>query len=52
MLVEIGDKIVSTDIFSEEFVCDLNRCKGACCVEGNGGAPLNEKEVQIKFKIT
>ena len=47
MLVEIGDKIISTDIFSEEFVCDLNRCKGACCVEGNGGAPLREKEVEL-----
>ena len=45
MLVEIGNKIVSTDIFSEQFTCDLNRCKGACCVKGNGGAPLNENEV-------
>ena len=47
MLVEIGDKIVSTDVFSEEFVCDLNRCKGACCVKGNGGAPLRQKEVHM-----
>ena len=45
MLVEIGNKIVSTDIFSEQFTCDLNKCKGACCVKGNGGAPLNENEV-------
>ena len=45
MLIEIGNKIVSTDIFSEQFTCDLNKCKGACCVKGNGGAPLNEKEV-------
>ena len=45
MLFEIGNKIVSTDIFSEQFTCDLNKCKGACCVKGNGGAPLNEKEV-------
>ena len=45
MLVEIGNKIVSTDIFSEQFTCDLNKCKGACCVKGNGGAPLNEKEL-------
>ena len=45
MLVEIGNKIVSTDIFSEQFTCDLNKCKGACCVKGNGGAPLNESEV-------
>ena len=46
MLIEIGNKIVSTDIFSEQFTCDLNKCKGACCVKGNGGAPLNEKEVE------
>ncbi len=45
MLVEIDDKIVSTDLFSEKFVCDLSKCKGACCVKGNGGAPLTEKEV-------
>ena len=45
MLVEIGNKIVSMDIFSEQFTCDLNKCKGACCVKGNGGAPLNENEV-------
>ena len=45
MLVEIGDKIISTEIFSKEFVCDLSKCKGACCVEGSGGAPLKDKEV-------
>ena len=45
MLVEIGNKIVSTDIFSEQFTCDLKKCKGACCVKGNGGAPLKENEV-------
>jgi hypothetical protein len=47
MLVEIDDKIVSTDLFSEKFVCDLSKCKGACCVKGNGGAPLTEKEVKL-----
>jgi len=47
MLVEIDDKIVSTDLFSEKFVCDLGKCKGACCVKGNGGAPLTEKEVKL-----
>jgi hypothetical protein len=47
MLVEIDDKIVSTDLFSEKFVCDLSKCKGACCVKGNGGAPLTEKEVEL-----
>ena len=47
MLVEIDDKIVSTDLFSEKFVCDLGKCKGACCVKGNGGAPLTVKEVKL-----
>lgn len=47
MLVEIQDKIISTDLFSEEFVCDLNKCKGACCVKGTGGAPLKDKEVEL-----
>lgn len=47
MLVEIGDKVVSTQIFERKFVCDLNACKGACCVEGDAGAPLTLEEVSI-----
>jgi hypothetical protein len=47
MLVEIQDKIVSTQIFERQFVCDLNACKGACCIEGDGGAPLTKEEIQI-----
>ena len=47
MLVEIEDKIVSTQIFEKQFVCDLTACKGACCIEGDGGAPVTPEEVQI-----
>lgn len=47
MLVEIDNKIVSTQIFDRKFVCDLNACKGACCVEGDAGAPLTFEEVSI-----
>ncbi len=47
MLVEIDDKVVSTRIFEKKFVCDLNACKGACCVEGDAGAPLTFEEVDI-----
>jgi hypothetical protein len=47
MLVEIGNKIISADIFKKKFVCDLIRCKGACCVEGDTGAPLTKEEVEI-----
>lgn len=47
MLVEIEDKIVSTQIFERQFVCDLSACKGACCIEGDNGAPVTTEEVQI-----
>jgi hypothetical protein len=47
MLVEIEDKIISTQIFERQFVCDLSACKGACCIEGNGGAPVTKEEVAI-----
>ena len=47
MLVEVKDKVVSTEIFKRKFVCDLNTCKGACCVEGDAGAPLKKEEVSI-----
>ncbi|MCR9171211.1 MAG: DUF3109 family protein [bacterium] len=50
MLVEIEDKIVSTQIFEKKFVCDLNACKGACCIEGDAGAPLSKKEARILEK--
>lgn len=47
MLVEIGDKLVSTDLMTEKFVCDLTACKGACCVEGDDGAPLKNEEIDL-----
>lgn len=42
-MIQIDDKIVSTDLLTEKFCCDPSRCKGACCVEGNAGAPLEPK---------
>jgi hypothetical protein len=47
MIIEIGDKLVSADIFSKKFVCDLQKCKGACCVVGDAGAPLEIEEIDI-----
>ena len=44
-MVEVGDKVVSLDIIREKFVCDLSKCKGICCVEGESGAPLEDDEV-------
>ena len=51
-MIEVGKTLVSDDVIEEQFVCDLNRCKGACCVEGELGAPLNEDElIQIEEVI-
>lgn len=44
-MIEIDDKIVSLDLLRECFVCDLGKCRGICCVEGNAGAPLEIEEV-------
>jgi len=44
-VIEIEGKLISLDIFQKQFVCDLSKCKGACCVEGDDGAPLTEEEV-------
>lgn len=38
------DTLIAADVLQEAFVCDLSRCKGACCVEGDTGAPLTEAE--------
>lgn len=46
-MIEIDGKIVSTDIITEKFLCDLSKCKGICCVEGNAGAPLEAEEARI-----
>jgi len=43
-MIQVEDKIISLDIFKKQFVCDLNACKGACCIEGDAGAPLLDEE--------
>ena len=51
-MIDIDNKLLSTDLFKKEFVCNLSACKGACCVEGNAGAPVEEEEVAILESIT
>ncbi|MGA0011705.1 MAG: DUF3109 family protein [Flavobacteriaceae bacterium] len=43
-MIQIGSTLVSDELLTEAFVCDLNACKGACCVEGEYGAPLTRDE--------
>ena len=47
MLLEVKDKVVSTQLFERKFVCDLNACKGACCVNGDSGAPITFEEIDL-----
>ncbi|WP_010523119.1 DUF3109 family protein [Aquimarina agarivorans] len=46
-MFQLGKTLVSEDIIEKDFVCNLSACKGACCIDGDAGAPLNEDEVQI-----
>jgi hypothetical protein len=46
-MLEIGRTVVSLDILEKKFLCDLLKCKGACCVEGDSGAPVTPDEVRI-----
>lgn len=43
----IDQNIISPELFREEFVCNLDACQGACCWEGDYGAPLEEEEIEI-----
>lgn len=45
MIVQIDNVLVSSDILTEYFCCDLAKCKGVCCIEGDAGAPVTLDEV-------
>ena len=42
---------MSEDVVDKRFVCDLNKCKGGCCEEGDAGAPVDEDEMQIMREV-
>ena len=46
-MIEIDNTLITDDLRDSYFVCDLNRCKGACCVEGDLGAPLEDSELEV-----
>ena len=50
-MIEIDDKIISNELFEKKFVCDLQKCKGSCCVEGDSGAPLRSEVNSIRKNI-
>ncbi len=50
-MIEIGNSVVSVDLITSNFACDLKACKGACCVSGDSGAPLEQEEAEILKEI-
>ena len=51
VMIEVGGHLVSEELIKENFICHLEKCKGACCIEGDAGAPLLESEIQILADI-
>ncbi len=45
-MIAINNILISDEVVKEQFVCDLGKCKGACCVDGDAGAPLEKEELQ------
>ena len=50
-MIIVENAVISDDIKEKFFVCNLDACKGACCVEGDAGAPLEEEETKILERI-
>ena len=44
-IIQVGDVLLSSEILTERFCCDLSACKGQCCVEGDAGAPVTMEEI-------
>lgn len=50
-MIQIDDKVISIELFRQKYCCDLSKCKGECCYEGDSGAPLDDEETEILEKI-
>jgi len=46
-MLQIGKSVISLDVIQKEFCCDIEKCKGACCVDGDSGAPVTPEEAAI-----
>ena len=50
-MLEIDNKLLSLDLIEKKFCCDISVCKGACCIQGDSGAPLEDHEAEILDEI-
>ena len=46
MILDIDNILVSSDVLTEHFACDLEKCHGRCCIEGDAGAPVTIDEIE------
>lgn len=51
-MLQIKDSLVSLDILERHFLCDLDACKGECCIEGDAGAPIMAEEYEKLQELT
>ena len=51
-MFQMGKTIISEEIIEKDFVCNLSACKGACCVDGDAGAPLEKEEIDILKRLS
>lgn len=45
-MIAINNVLISDEVAEQQFVCDLHKCKGGCCVDGDAGAPLDDAELK------
>ena len=50
-MFQLGKTIVSEEIIRKDFVCNLSACKGACCIHGEAGAPVEKEEREVLESI-
>jgi Protein of unknown function (DUF3109). len=50
-MIQIDDTLISLDVIERKFICDITQCKGACCIEGDSGAPLDKEEYDVLHKL-
>ncbi len=50
-MFQIGKTLISEEIIENDFVCNITACKGACCIDGDAGAPLDDRETEILVDI-
>lgn len=50
-MIAVDNVLISDDVIKEQFVCDLAKCKGGCCEEGDAGAPLDDSELDLMVSL-